>query len=56
VGITIDNIHRETGLIVVEKIGIPDQGIELTIEDVEALSKFVELNKEKLAHASDFQE
>lgn len=55
--ISIDiDIHRETGLIVVEKIGIPDQGIELTVEDVEALSAFVQQHGDRLAHSSDFQE
>jgi len=55
--ISIDiDIHQETGLIVVEKIGIPDQGIELTVEDVEALSAFVKQHGDKLAHSSDFQE
>lgn len=49
------SIHRETGLIVVDKIGMPDQGIELTIEDVEALMDFVKNNRDRLAHSSDFQ-
>lgn len=55
ISIAID-IHRETGLIVVDKIGIPDQGIELTVEDVEALSAFVQQHGDRLAHSSDFQE
>jgi hypothetical protein len=50
------DIHRETGLIIVNKIGIPDQGIELTVDDVEALSDFARQHGDKLARLSDFNE
>mgnify|MGYP003343876524 CR=1 FL=1 len=47
-GITID-IHRETGLVVVNKKGIPDQKIELVAEDIEALWKFLNEHRDMIA-------
>lgn len=55
--ISIDiDIHRETGLVIVNKIDVPDQGIELTVDDIEALSDFARQHGDKLARSSDFNE
>jgi len=51
-GIVID-IHRETGLVTLQKKH-SDDFIELVAEDIEALCRFYNANKDKIAKAADF--